>query len=72
MRWLSRRRHLQPLAEPIDRIDPATLEVIELDTTGGVHGPPPPDHDPAPEIAYAPRDRDPTGLAGVWEALAGS
>jgi hypothetical protein len=74
MRWLSRRRHPPPLAEPIERIDPATLEVVELDVAGALHGPPA-DRSVAlrpREIAYAPRDRDPTSLAGVWEALAGS
>jgi len=62
---------MRPLAEPIERVDPATLEVIELDATGTIHGPTS-DPAPRPEVAYAPRDRDPTGLAGVWEALAGS
>ena len=62
---------MQPLAEPIEGIDLATLEVVELDADGGMCAPSP-DRAPAPEIAYAPRDRDPTGLAGVWEALAGS
>jgi len=71
MRWLSRRRHAPLLVEPIEGIDLATLEVVELDTAGALHGPSP-DRAPPPEIAYAPRDRDPTGLAGVWEALAGS
>ncbi len=71
MRWLSRRRDLQQMAEPIERVDPATLEVVELDATGDLRGPAP-ERAPRPEIAYAPRDRDPTGLAGVWEAIAGS
>jgi hypothetical protein len=71
MRWLSRRRRLPLPVEPIEAIDLATLEVVELDADGGVRGPSP-DRAPAREIAYGPRDRDPTGLAGVWEALAGS
>jgi len=71
MRWLSRRRHPRPLVEPIEAIDLATLEVVELDATGGLHGPSP-GRAPPREVAYAPRDRDPTGLAGVWEGLAGS
>lgn len=71
MRWLSRSRHLPPVVEPIEAIDLATLEVVELDVEGGLRGPSP-DRAPPPEIAYAPRDRDPTGLAGVWEALVGS
>ena len=71
MRWLSRRRHPSPPVEPIEAIDLATLEIVELDAAGALHGPSG-DRVPPPEIAYAPRDRDPTGLAGVWEALAGS
>jgi hypothetical protein len=71
MRWLSRRRHAPPPVEPIEAIDLATLEVVELDADGGLRGPSP-GRAPAPEIAYAPRDRDPTSLAGLWEALAGS
>lgn len=74
MRWFARRpRHASLAVEPIDRIDPATLEIVALDDEGRMVGPAPQLSDPGPrEIGYAPRDRDPTGLAGVWEALAGS
>ena len=74
MRWLSHRRQELPLSVPLERIDPDMLEVVELDVTGTLHGPPPGRSVPAgpPEVAYAARDRDPTSLAGVWEALAGS
>ncbi len=74
MRWPTIRRQPLPPVEPIERIDLATLEVVELDVAGGLHGPPPDRPAPRqpPEVAYAPRDRDSTSLAGVWEALAGS
>lgn len=71
MRWPSRRRATHPLSEPIERIDPGTLEVVEIDAEGTLHRPPV-DRTAAREpreIAYAPRDRDPTSLAAVWEAL---
>jgi hypothetical protein len=74
MRWLAlRHRDPRPI-EPLELIDPSTLEVVELDATGRLHGP---TSEAAaashpPEIGYAPRERDPTSLAGVWEALAGS
>jgi hypothetical protein len=72
MRWYARRPQGALLSvEPIDRVDPATLEVVAVDDDGRLHGPPPAPSDCGPrEIGYAPRDRDPTGLAGVWEALA--
>ena len=73
MRWLMRRRRPAPLSVAIDRVDPATLEVVALDADGQLHGPPPSRTVVAPqEIGYAPRDRDTTGLAGVWEAIARS
>ena len=70
MRWLSRAPRQATIP---DRIDLATLEVVELDTAGRPVGPPSalPAAQPR-EIAYAPRDRDPTGVSGVWEAIAGS
>lgn len=74
MRWIARRPPpvLETL-EPIDRVDPTTLEVVALDDDGRLHGPPQEQSNPGPrEIGYAPRDRDPTGVAGVWEALARS
>ena len=73
MRWLMRRRRPAPLSVAIDTVDPATLEVVALDADGQLHGPRPSRTAAAPrEIGYAPRDRDPTGLAGVWEAIARS
>ena len=73
MRWLMRRRRPAPLSVPIDSVDPATLEVVALDADGQLSGPPPSRTAPEPrEIGYAPRDRDPTSLAGVWEAIARS
>lgn len=71
MRWPTRRhRELHP-PEPIERIDPASLEVVELDAAGSPLGPRP-ERCPSRELAYAAPDRDPTSLAGVWEALAES
>ena len=72
MRWFARRHRRAPLVvEPIDRVDPTSLEVIALDDEGHLHGPPEERSAPGPrEIEYAPRDVDPTSLAGVWEALA--
>ena len=73
MPWLMRRRTPAPLSMAIDRVDPATLEVVALDADGELSGPPPSRTPAGPtEIGYAPRDRDPTGLAGVWEAIARS
>jgi len=74
MRWLTRRRRPAPLTVAIECVDPATLEVIALDADGRLSGPPPPSRTAVEprEIGYAPRDRDPTGLAGVWEAIARS
>ena len=74
MRWIARRaRPVPETPESIDWIDPTTLEVIALDDEGRLVGPPPEPSKPGPrEIGYAPRDRDPTGIAGVWEAIARS
>lgn len=73
MRWLTRRRPPAPLSVAFDNVDPATLEVVELDANGELSGPPSSRTAAQPrEIGYAPRDRDPTGLAGVWEAIARS
>lgn len=72
MLWLTRRRPAA-LSVAIDSVDPATLEVVAIDADGQLSGPPPSRTDAeAPEIGYAPRDRDPTGVAGVWEAIARS
>lgn len=73
MRWITLRQRSAPLSVAIDRVDPATLEVVALDADGQLSGPPPSRTAAEPrEIGYAPRDRDPTGLAGVWEAIARS
>ena len=72
MRWFARRHRPAPLVvEPIERLDPTTLEIIALDDEGLLHGPLEQRSAPGPrEIGYAPRGGDPTSLAGVWEALA--
>ena len=71
MRWPTR-RHAEPQPlEPLERIDPKSLEVVELDVAGALVGPLP-ERSPSRELAYAVRDRDPTSLAGVWEAIAES
>jgi hypothetical protein len=72
MRWFARRHRRETLpVEPIDRLDPTTLEIIAFDDEGDLLGPPRERAAPGPrEIGYASRDRDPTSLAGVWEALA--
>jgi hypothetical protein len=73
MRWFMRRRPPASLSVAIDRVDPATLDVVEIDANGELSGPSPSRTAAEPrEIGYAPRDRDPTGLAGVWEAIARS
>ena len=74
MRWFAPRHRPEPLpVEPIDHVDPTTLEIISLDDEWHLHGPPK-ERTPTgpPEIGYASRDRDPTSVAGVWEALARS
>jgi hypothetical protein len=59
--------------DAIDTVDPATLEVIELDAEGRLVGPPRwPADDAIRELSDHPSGRDPTGLAGIWEALAQS
>jgi hypothetical protein len=72
MRWLA--RHASPpttAIEAIDRIDLATLEVVEITVDGRLRGPETPrDARGIPEVEYAPLERDSTSLAGVWEALA--
>lgn len=72
MRWL-RRHPPDPSTggEPLDRIDPTTLEVVEIGDDGLVRGPAGDGSGLGVlEVAYAPRERDPASLAGVWEALA--
>jgi hypothetical protein len=72
MRWFARRHDREPLlVEPIDRVDPTTLEIVSLDD-GHLHATPKRSAAGPREIGYAPRDRDPTSVAGVWEALARS
>jgi hypothetical protein len=74
MRWFARHHRREPLpVEPIDRLDPTTLEIISLDDEERLHGPPPERSLAGPrEVGYASRLHDPTSLAGVWEALARS
>lgn len=49
------------------------LEVVELDAAGRLVGPAAERPQPAPrEVADRPPRRDPTGTAGIWEALAHS
>jgi hypothetical protein len=70
MRWFARRPG-RIVVDPIDRVDPASLEIVEVDGLGRLHGPPEERSEPgAPEIGYARREPDPTSLAGVWEAIA--
>lgn len=72
MRWPWTRDEAtdRPL-EPIDMVDPETLEVVELDADGHLVGVPRrPADDEIPELPDRPSRRDPTGTAGIWEALA--
>jgi hypothetical protein len=56
--------------DAIDTVDLATLEVIELDAEGRLVGlPRQPADDAIRELTDHPSGRDPTGLAGIWEAL---
>lgn len=60
------------MAIDLDEVELEALEVIELDAVGRRIGSTWRDDDDAiPELAYG-RDPDPTSLAGIWEALAGS
>jgi len=71
MRWWRRPgRDPIPLSRrlDLDDLEPATLEVLELDADGRRIGEPP-SRQPAGEVAYRRRTHDPTGLAGIWEAL---
>ena len=55
----------------IDTVDPESLEVIELDADGHLVGAFRRLVDDAiPELPDRPSRRDPTGTAGIWEALA--
>ena len=70
MRWPRRRWRGNPLlSTPIEQVDPATLEVLELDAAGHRLGSPPTQPREIPELHYGRMARDPTGLAGIWEAL---
>lgn len=70
MRWPWRaRRDPGPPAVPLDEIDPTALEILELDDGGHRIGPPDPADDALREVAYERRMPDPTGLAGLWEAI---
>jgi hypothetical protein len=60
------------VSEPLESVDPGSLEVVELDTRDRLHGPMPERRETLlAEIGYAPRRHDPTGVAGLWEALSG-
>ena len=64
---------LPDTVDAIDTVDPDTLEVIELDADGRLVGHSPWQADDAPrELTDHPSRRDPTGTAGIWEALAHS
>jgi hypothetical protein len=72
MRWL-RASKPRPVSEPLELVDTATLEVIELDTDGRLQAPAATQRGPDLfEIGYAPRRRDATGVAGLWEAVTAS
>jgi len=71
MRWWRRPgRDPIPLSRrlDLDDLEPATLEVLELDADGRRIGEPA-IAQPVGEVAYRRRTHDPTGLAGIWEAL---
>jgi hypothetical protein len=72
MRWRwTRDEATDRTQEPIDTVDPESLEVIELDADGHLVGAPRwPADDAIPELPDRPSRRDPTGTAGIWEALA--
>lgn len=81
MRWPWTRgeapdRSVDALHAPVDAIDAVNLEaleVIELDADGRLVGLPRWPEDDAPrELSDHPTRRDPTGTAGIWEALAHS
>lgn len=77
MPWPRRSRHQQapspPLATPLSEVDPATLEVVEVDARGRLAAIPRWRDDDGPrEVPYATGARDPGSLAGVWEGLARS
>lgn len=56
------------MAGPIELTDLASLEIVEVDADGRLHATP--EHHPdLREVGYAPRHRDPTGVAGLWEAM---
>ena len=57
--------------DAIDLVEIETLEVVELDAGGHLVGPSRwPADDSIPELPDRPSRRDPTGTAGIWEALA--
>jgi hypothetical protein len=69
-RLARQRAAVEPMAaEPLELVDLATLEIVEVDAEGRLNAAPGRVVD-IRELGYAPRDRDPTGLAGLWEALA--
>lgn len=78
MRWPWTRgetpdRSAEPLrhtADAIDTLDLESLEVVELDADGRLLGPARrPAENALRELADHPSGGDPTGTAGIWEAL---
>ena len=64
---------LRGTVDAIDTVDIEGLEVVEFDAEGRLVGPAAERAHPAPrEVADRPSRRDPTGTAGIWEALAHS
>jgi hypothetical protein len=64
---------LRGAVDAIDTVDIEGLEIVELDAAGRLVGPAAGRAHPAPrEVADRPPRRDPTGTAGLWEALAHS
>ena len=63
----------EPLATPLEEVEPGSLDVIEIDAAGRLAGLARwKDDDSLREVPYAAGARDPGSLAGVWEGLARS
>lgn len=58
--------------DEIETLAPEPMGVIELDAAGPLAGPPRRPDDELREVPDRPGARDPTGVAGIWEALANS
>ena len=59
------------IAEPLDHTDLDSLEIVEVDAEGRLTAAPERRAE-LHEVGYAPRHRDATGVAGLWEALGSS